>query len=226
FRAALLYAVSVSWASALVAPAGPRADFRPRAEPLEIRRAELRDLRHIVELSHREFRPRSSGDVLQKLWAEYESVNLLLLLYVGFYLRLTYQETYEVDDDHRVLIALDDAARVRGVVEISKQPFCTLAPPVPRPRFLKGPDLRPYLSNLLVDQPFRNQGLGKALVKRCETEVRESWRGDSLALHHDKEDAKLTVFYQRLGYLPVEAADEVKIDGFTLGYVAKALASR
>ena len=39
------------------------------------------------------------------------------LLYVGFYLRIT----YDVFDDHRVLVAMDEKKAV-GVVEISKQP--------------------------------------------------------------------------------------------------------
>lgn len=59
--------------------------------------------------------------------------------------------------------------------------------------------LRPYLSNLCVDESYRGKQLGKALV-RCVEDITQSWGYDKLFLHVDLENEAARTLYERAGY--------------------------
>lgn len=62
--------------------------------------------------------------------------------------------------------------------------------------------LRPYLSNLCVDQSYRGKQLGKALV-RCLEGITRSWGYNKLFLHVDLENDAARKLYQNSGYKDV-----------------------
>lgn len=243
FGTPLLFWLAVSWAPGGVA--GLRShDLRsyrrrrsPRGIPLatavnipsaaanlstaqreRLRIAILSDLRRIVDMAHAEF---ESGydDPVQKLM-------LRLVLWLGFYLRLT----YDVAADHTIVVC-ERGDDLVGMVELSMQPRLHTPGPMPPPQWIKrlGGDLSPYLSNLLVTKRCRRRGIGRALVKRCETIVLNDWSRDSLALHFDAKDLRLSRFYQRLGFkfecdpTTRKPLGAMKVDGFDLCYAIKPL---
>ncbi|CAM9431548.1 unnamed protein product [Chrysoparadoxa australica] len=59
--------------------------------------------------------------------------------------------------------------------------------------------LRPLLSNLVVFQGARKQGLGKQLTARCEKEAR-SWGYTEVLLLVDEENKAARKLYQKCGY--------------------------
>lgn len=82
--------------------------------------------------------------------------------------------------------------------------------------------LRPYLSNLCVDESYRGKKLGKALV-RCVEDITKSWGYSKLYLHVDLENEAARTLYQNLGFFdegrrwkPFWAGPAVKI-----GYYVK-----
>ena len=62
--------------------------------------------------------------------------------------------------------------------------------------------LRPYLSNLCVDQNYRGKQLGKALV-RCLEDITRSWGYNKLFLHVDLENDAARTLYKNAGYKDV-----------------------
>lgn len=176
-------------------------------------RGTLADLGDIVDMAHAEFGKAYSDPVSR--------FGLRSVLFLGFFLRLT----YGVDADHSVYCCRDGGGDLVGVVELSLQPYGKLAGPIPPPPFAKaalGGDrpLRPYLSNLLVAPSRRKRGLGAALVRKCETETAR-WGFSRLALHHDRDDAPLTRFYEKFGFRTEADAPAFLVDGFMLQFVAK-----
>jgi len=75
---------------------------------------------------------------------------------------------------------------VVGAVELILLP----CPAIPAP-------LKPYLFNLCVDPKFRNNGIGRKLVRACEQQGRD-WGFDGIFLH--VEDESILDIYTRLGY--------------------------
>jgi ribosomal protein S18 acetylase RimI-like enzyme len=61
-------------------------------------------------------------------------------------------------------------------------------------------DLQPYLSNLCVDETYRRNQLGKALVRCVEDIARTVWGYDRLYLHVDKENEAALRLYEKEGY--------------------------
>jgi ribosomal protein S18 acetylase RimI-like enzyme len=65
-----------------------------------------------------------------------------------------------------------------------------------------GRSLRPYLSNLCVDQNYRGKQIGKGLV-RCLEDITKSWGYKKLYLHVDLENDAARNLYQNSGYKDV-----------------------
>lgn len=147
-------------------------------------------------------------------------------MWIGLYLRLSYGEPR----DHTILLC-ERRGELCGMVEISMQPRYSTPSPMPMPVWIKeySKDLSPYLSNLLVDKNYRRRGIGKTLVKECEAVVRDKWESDTLSLHFDSEDLRLSRFYRRLGFnfqckpmtrIPLPTT---VIDNFKLVYAEKSV---
>ena len=63
--------------------------------------------------------------------------------------------------------------------------------------------LQPYLSSLCVDEKFRKQGLGRALVHCCEDVARVCWKRDRLFLHVDPDNTAAVQLFLSEGYQEV-----------------------
>lgn len=196
-----------------------RENSHPTEEKMRI--GIMSDLNQIVKMAHDEFQS-GYDDPIQKF-------GLWLVLWIGFYLRLN----YSTDRDHTILI-YEYGSDLCGMVEISMQPRLQLAAAMPPPQWVKRlrGELTPYLSNLLVTKRHRRRGIGRALVRGCEAFVQHEWHGQSLSLHFDAVDVRLSKFYQRLGYkfqsnpktrMPVAATS---VNGFDLCYASKQLSGR
>jgi len=67
-----------------------------------------------------------------------------------------------------------------------------------------------FISELYVDEKYRGQGLGSALVKMAlQADYPE--RYDYFSLTHDPEEEWLTRFYERFGFKKIGATDEGNI---------------
>ena len=68
------------------------------------------------------------------------------------------------------------------------------------PRYYQGDPHNAYLSLLMLAAPFRNQGIGKAVVKAFEDEVRKDERVKSILAGVQVNNPKAVRFWQRQGY--------------------------
>mmetsp|Transcript_46871 Transcript_46871/g.135073 ORF Transcript_46871/g.135073 Transcript_46871/m.135073 type:complete len:331 (-) Transcript_46871:404-1396(-) len=64
-------------------------------------------------------------------------------------------------------------------------------------------DLQPYLSNLCVDEKYRANGIGKALVKCVEDIAQYNWGYNRMYLHVDEDNVPALSLYKRVGYRDV-----------------------
>jgi len=130
-------------------------------------------------------------------------------------------------DDHRIFIDVDTrTGDITGMIEISKQPKGSISNAVPLPyliKFYRG-DLQPYLSNLLVAKRYRKRGLGRKLVAKSISIVRDEWQIDLLGLHYDTSNTYLRRFYSKLGFIPDPNGDTTTEDGINLTYAMKKFA--
>ena len=79
------------------------------------------------------------------------------------------------------------------------------------------PQPRALLRELVVDEAYRRQGLGRQLCVECENIVR-SWGKDELMLFVDERNEKAISLYEQLGYEltapPVERAQNPLVEFF------------
>jgi GNAT superfamily N-acetyltransferase len=68
---------------------------------------------------------------------------------------------------------------------------------------LNGRNLQPYLSNLCVDEAYRGQGLGRALVRCVEDIASSTWGYSRMHLHVDLDNAPAFELYKSEGYRDV-----------------------
>ena len=70
-------------------------------------------------------------------------------------------------------------------------------------RSLSLPSLRlpqkAYISNLAVQERYRQKGIGQMLLNRCET-IAQSWEQPEIFLHVRRDNAIALGLYQKLGY--------------------------
>lgn len=65
--------------------------------------------------------------------------------------------------------------------------------------FPKDRPLQPYLGSLCVDQDYRNQSLGRTLV-RCVEDIARQWNYSEVYLHVEMDNPAARSLYQREGY--------------------------
>jgi ribosomal protein S18 acetylase RimI-like enzyme len=66
-----------------------------------------------------------------------------------------------------------------------------------------GRDLKPYLSNLCVDEKYRGKKIGRALVRCVENIAKTRWGYTRMYLHVDEDNNAALGLYQSEGYRDV-----------------------
>ena len=97
-----------------------------------------------------------------------------------------------------------------------------------------GVQLRPYVSNVVVDESLRRCGIGRKLMAACEADA-ESWLDscstagsyecDSIWLEVTTTNTEAIAFYESLGYREAEGTQGTEVqpqgDGFTMQQVER-----
>lgn len=178
---------------------------------IKLRRAELDDVRAIELLAVDVF---GESDNTGFRWLSNQVLRFQILL--GFNARISacaacdfvdYNVFCLIDDDEQAA-ENDQFFGLRGIIELSVQPTNgERAGMMPsnldvKKRASKG-DLRPYISNLVVDRRFRRRGFAKQLVQVCE-DTAVSWGYRECFLHVDMEEKPALALYDKVGYHTVK----------------------
>ena len=99
--------------------------------------------------------------------------------------------------------------RVLGVVELSEQPRDGRVPgDVRLPQWATRAPTVPYVASLAIARDSRRKGLGRALVRACESIACREWGHDAMFLHCTTSNEQLLEMYRGFGYQQLPGDDQ------------------